>query len=167
MSEVRYMANKGFEAAERQMLNQISNYAREGWLLKSMTPARFEFERSAPRDLQYVMEYLPELTNRKSYVESIKRRGWDYVCECEGYRIFSAPLGTRELSVDRSYLYRIIAKKNKKMLFMLFISILIFALTWFSSLNGDIKLGCAVGCAILFGYSAAGLVGLRKKKENK
>lgn len=169
MSEIRYMANRGFEEAEEEMLEEMSRYASEGWLLHAMTSLRLEFQKAESRKIQYGMEYQPALGSRKEYLDAIKRKGWTFVCESEGFRIFSAPAGTRIWDVNRSHLQKRIQKKRKKLLFMIFISILIFVMDfiWGSSFGTGIQLVVAIISAALFGYGWSGFMKLGKKREKK
>ena len=167
MSEKKYLVNKGFETAERQMLQAMSEYAENGWILSAMTPARFEFVKAEPQSLQYAMEYKPALSNRKEYLETVERSGWAYVCEREGFRIFCAPVGTPKWDIDHNHMNLRIKLRKRMWRYMMFTGILFLALDIMSGSYMSIlwKLIGAVGCAILIGYSAAGLIGLREKKE--
>ncbi|GAA0679819.1 MULTISPECIES: DUF2812 domain-containing protein [Clostridium] len=104
MGKYKTMLNEGWDISKNKMLRKLSNYAKEGWILESMSTLKFNLIKGEPKDLIYSMDYQPEVEDINEYLEIFKMEGWAFVCEDQGFRIFSAAPGSKPIYTDTTAL---------------------------------------------------------------
>lgn len=173
MAEVKYMVNQGWDIAEEKMLKRLSQFAKEGWLLESMTAMKFQLIKVTPEDLIYAMDYQKNVEDLDEYFAIFTEAGWSFVCELSGFRIFSAPKGTKEIYTDDTNLKEMILSRKKKVFLVWCVSVLGIAFNFFieDSLSNKIieamALLISIICAGTFGFTSVWLFGLIMKKGRR
>jgi hypothetical protein len=116
--------NEGWDISKNKMLAKLSDYAKEGWILESMTTMKFNMVKKEPQDIIYDMDYQPVIEDMDEYLEIFKAAGWNLVCGIGGFRVFSAPSGTKPIYTDKSALIEDRKRRTKETLIALMLSVL-------------------------------------------
>ena len=74
----------------------------KGWkLVKMVPPCFFVFERCAPEDVTYRLDFKNGKENG-DYFQMFQDYGWEYIGQCVGWLYFSKPVAQGDSEVDRS-----------------------------------------------------------------
>jgi hypothetical protein len=70
----------------------LSEMAGQGWHLRSTRIHFFTFEKGAPAEVVYKLDYHRlRSSEREEYVGLFRSSGWEHVCECSGWQYFRTP----------------------------------------------------------------------------
>ncbi|WP_102400717.1 DUF2812 domain-containing protein [Haloimpatiens massiliensis] len=151
---IRKMSNNGWDISKNTMLDKMSQWAKEGWLLHSSSIFSFEFIKGEPQDLIYTMDFQEHIDDLDEYLMIFKHAGWEFVCESYGYRIFKASPGTLPIYTDPTPLEEARKKRVNINIFLLVFSIALMAV--FSFIGHRIEGGAGeIFFIILVGIAAA------------
>ncbi len=115
---------------------------RQGWKFRRVyLPGIYEFERAAPEDVAYQLDYNQEgIQNKTEYVQMFEDCGWEYIQDFVGYSYFRKPAaqmeGSEEIFCDdesRLDMMKRIFKGRMIPLVVVFFCIIIPQLIWNSS----------------------------------
>lgn len=89
-TEFRYFTISEWKQ-EEQYLRERHN---QGWRLTHVTGiCLYHFERCAPEDVVYQLDYNPDgMSHKDEYVRMFMDCGWEYLCDYVGYSYFRKPV---------------------------------------------------------------------------
>lgn len=122
--DIKKMLNEGFAISEHKMLRRLENFAKEGWILESMTALNFILRKGPVQDIQYSMDYQIEVTDFQEYTKVFESSGWQYVCHYGGFYIFKADKTAMPIHTDSKLLDDIRNNQKKKSVALLLFSVL-------------------------------------------
>jgi len=98
----------------------LEEMARSGWHLVS-GPFPYTFERGAPAEIRYRLDYPPQDSNLPEYLRLCHDAGWERVCESAGWQYFrTASAEAPEIYTDNASR---IGKYRRQMVICLFLAI--------------------------------------------
>lgn len=93
---IRFFTIADYEEEEVWLHNQHKN----GWkLLKMIPPCFYIFEKCAPEDVAYRLDYKNN-TETDGYFQIFKDYGWEYIGRCVGWLYFRKPLSEGDCEQD-------------------------------------------------------------------
>lgn len=97
----KYIIISGLAFSEETDLEKLHKYAKEGWLLESITGGFFyKLKKDKPQDIIYNLDYQREAD--EEYFNIFKEAGWNQVVSVGNYiHIFSAQAGTKPIYSDK------------------------------------------------------------------
>lgn len=125
----KYIINSGLAFNEESDMKKLENYARQGWILKSIIGGvLYKFKKSKPQEIIYTVDY--QIDVNEEYFNIFKEAGWNHILSIENQiHIFSAKSGTRPIYSDLNseiQKYINIREKVKKWIFSLLIMAFLF-----------------------------------------
>ncbi len=150
----------------------------EGWkFLKVSLPGFYHFEKCAPEDMVYQLDYNEEgLKHKDEYVQMFKDCGWEYLQDFGGYSYFRKPVsemqGEEEIFCDDEsrldMMRRVFAGRYLPILVILMLLILPNLIAQFHSSDADAPILAALFLILLAIYAwAAASFGYRYWKLKK
>lgn len=115
--QFKYKMSGGLVLSEEKDMNKLSKLATEGWILESFEKLSYKLRKDEPEDVVYCVDFNEDKDDEKSYLELFENTPWEYVCSCEGYYFFKAPVGTKPIYTDKtskSLKYEVLYKSIKK-----------------------------------------------------
>lgn len=168
----KYMINLGLDIAEEYMMKKFSALSREGWHLESMTAMGFKFVKSQPQNKIFALDYQTNIKDLDEYRAIFEGAGWELVCSCGEFYIFSADEGTCEIYTDKSELNNKINSRFKGVLITWSAAILLCAAIVFvfgmSEIGGFLLFLCEAVMLLslaVFGACTPWMIGLLNKKR--
>ena len=97
-TELRIFTIADWEKEERYLQKRHQ----EGWKFKKLSfPVFYSFEKCAPEDVVYLLDYDEEGQKHKDeYIQKFKDRGWEYLQEFCGYSYFRKPIAQIQRKED-------------------------------------------------------------------
>jgi len=93
---IRFFTIADYEEEEAWLHNQHKN----GWkLLKMIPPCFFIFEKCAPEDVAYRLDYKNNAES-SDYFQIFRDYGWEYIGRCVGWLYFRKPLSETDSKQD-------------------------------------------------------------------
>ena len=101
MKNTKYIMSYGVAFDEEYEMKQLSNYAKQGWLLEDSALGGFFYKlrKDKPQDLRYSLDY--QQNADEEYFKIFSEAGWIKVISKNNFlHIFSAPIGTNPIYID-------------------------------------------------------------------
>ncbi len=68
-----------------------------GWkFVRFITPCLYQFERCAPQEVVYQLDYNPAAENKPDYLQMFRDCGWEHVQDVGGYSCFRKPVSAMQ-----------------------------------------------------------------------
>lgn len=155
MEQTKYIYSGGLASFEHEDMTKLSEYAKDGWILESLTSFGYKLKKRKPVNVTYSLDY--NKGANKEYFSYFEAAGWSHVCSGGNQiHIFSAPKGTIPIYTDKMTViekYKIARGNIKKTTLITFIiTLFLFLLTLLSSVG---KIPESAGDAsVILGYIA-------------
>lgn len=149
------MLNEGWAFSEHKMLKKIGERAKKGWHLEGMTMFQFHFRQGESQDVQYAMDFQPQVEDVAEYKKMFEVASWTYVCHYCGFYIFKADPHTKKIHTDSTLLDEWRHQEKKKSITLIFISLIgIFTFYYLNRCfdqSSFISTLCYILCLVMFG----------------
>lgn len=170
--KTKYIMNWGLDIAEEYMLKKFSKLYRQGWRIESMTAFGFKFVKSQPQNKIFAFDCQSNIKDKKEYEDIFKSAGWDFVCSCGEWCIFSADEGTCEIYTDKTELNNNINLRFKAVMLTWILALIVYAAMWLilglTEVSGILRSVCItvmLPSAMLLGGCTPWIIGLINKKR--
>lgn len=101
MKNTKFIMSYGVAFDEEHEIKQLTNYAKQGWLLEDTFLGGFFYKlrKDKPQDLLYSLDY--QQNADEEYFKIFSEAGWNKVISKNNFlHIFSAPIGTNPIYID-------------------------------------------------------------------
>jgi len=134
----KYIWNMGLAFDEDKVLKKMSAFAKEGWILKSMTLFRYKFEKSEIKELTYSMDYKELKEDKEEYFSLFNSSGWTHMCSNGPFHFFAAANDIPPIYTDKENYLEKYKPSRKLYIKMLIASAIVFLIaTSFDSYSVD------------------------------
>lgn len=115
MKKRKFYMNRGLNS-EKEDMEKLSKFAKEGWLLEKVAPLGFGLllRKAEPENIIYNVDFQEEVDDE--YFQFFEEAGWNHVCSArKALHFFYAPYGTKPIYSDVQTYINKFEDLNKRM----------------------------------------------------